>query len=169
MAVNDTWIRNRARTPFTLFVQDIDVASIPISDTILRIHGAVEVILVMPAHTSYGTIEPIEIIAGLYTTLTSGGTLLAPASQQADFAPPLQRWLWWESLLPVSEPIRDQGSPDTRQVYRWPTAQTPLDIRSKVKATTAIDLHLAVQTSTQPANARSFDIRWWFSVLRSGT
>lgn len=169
MAVNDTWIRTQNKTPFVTSPQDIDFASIPLNDTLLRVHGAVSVIMTLPAHSKHADVESVNLIAGIYTTLTVGGTLLHPVTQSGDQAPPLQRWLWWENMHAVAQPPGGTQYPDSRQVWQFTPAQNPIDIKAQVRATTAIDLHLAVETSVFLPELRQFEIWWWFSVLRSGT
>lgn len=169
MAVNDTWIRVYGKTAFSVSPTDIDLVSVPLNDTLLRVHGAVAVDMTLPGHTYNPDVQTVQLVAGIYTTLTSGGSLRDPSTQQGDFAPPLQRWLWWETMRPVAQPSAGKQFYDSRQVWQFTPAQNPIDIKAQVKATTAIDLHLSVVTSAFPTTLKQFTIRWWFSVLRSGT
>lgn len=168
MAVNDTWVRIRNAVAITGSPQDVSLVSIPLNDTIERIHGACRVIMSLPAHTAFSVVESQHIVVGLYTTLTVGGTILNPSTQSSDFAPPLQRWLWWEQFIPVSMAAPDQGYPDTRQKWIYAPAQNPIDIRAQVKATTAITLHLGFFSSAIPAAVKDLDLWAWWSILRTG-
>lgn len=168
MAVNDTWVRNRTVTPITTGLTDVDVVDIPLNDTLLRAHGSVAVIMSLPNHSPFSAAESAHLVGALYTTLSVGGTLLNPANTTGDFAPPLQRYLWWEELHPVAQPAAGKQFPDSRQVWQFLPAQQPLDIKAQVRATTAISLHLVMFVSNIPSNVKDFDMWWWFSVLRSG-
>lgn len=168
MAVNDTWLRTRTVTPITTGDTDIALVSIPLNDTILRIHGGVALIIALPNGTPFTAVENNHIVMGLYTTLTTGGSIQNPSSNPGDFAPPLQRWLWWEQMFPIAEAVTDRPTNDTRQRYVYTPAQNPLDIKSQVKATTPITLHLGIHCSAIPAQIKVFDMWSWFSVLRSG-
>lgn len=168
MAINDTWVRRAAHVGFITSPLDINVLSIPLNDTILRIHGGLTVIMTVKNHTPFAFVKGVQIFSGLYTTLTTGGTTLLPAEDSGDFAPPLQRWLWWEDMPPVPQPAPGIPYPDSRDLYKFTPMQTPFDIRSKVKATSPIDLHLVLETSEFINVLGDFDVWYWFSVLRSG-
>lgn len=169
MAVNDTWIRTRSVLAITGGDTDVALVNIPLNDTLLRIHGGIAIIITLPAHTDHAVIEGSHWVLGLYTTLTVGGSIQNPSSNPGDAAPPLQRWLWWEQLYPVSMASGEQPRPDTRQKWLLVPTQNPLDIKAQVKATTAVTLHLGIHTSSVPAQAKALDVWYWFSVLRSGT
>ena len=168
MAVNDTWIRVRGTSPQTTGTADFVLANIPVGQKLIRVHGAVAVNCHMPAGRPYTEIESAHWSMGLYTTLTSGGTVLNPNSSPSDFAPPLQRWLWWEQLS--YEPLPSPGRPatDARQIWRFTPSEPIIDVKAQVLATSAISLHLGTGTSHLPVGAQVIDIVYWFSILRSG-
>lgn len=168
MAINDTWVRVRATTPITLSTTDVDLLDVPLNDTLLRVHGAVEVSVTVPGQQTPSEIFLTHIVAGLYTTLTTGGILQDPSSNPGDFAPPLQRWLWWEQLEPQPQPTTNQAAPDTRQQWIYRPSQIPIDVKAQVRATTAVSLHFAIFRSHTPQGVKTFDLRYWFSMLRSG-
>jgi hypothetical protein len=122
----------------------------------------------MPAGRPYTEIESAHWTFGLYTTLTVGGTILNPNTSPSDFAPPLQRWLWWQQLTsaPLASPGRNEI--DSRQVWRFTHVEPIIDVKAQVLATTAISLHLGASTSHVPAGNKVLDIVYWFSILRSG-
>lgn len=169
MAVNDTWIRTRGILVISSFSADVSVADIPLNDTLLRVHAGFELVVQVPGNVDYSVISSSHYAAGLYTTLTTGGTVLNPTSNQADQAPPLQRWLWWEQLVPRPAPVSSNPLPDYRREWRYVPAQNPIDVKSQVKATTAISLHLALGVTAIPQAAKSQHLWYWLSVLRSGT
>jgi len=169
MAVSDTWIRVRGTSPQTTSSADFVLADIPVGQKLIRVHGAVAVNCHMPAGRPYTEIESAHWSMGLYTTLTSGGRVLNPNSSPSDFAPPLQRWLWWEQLS--AAPLPSPGYPlsDSRQIWRFSHSELIIDVKSQVLATTAVSLHLGSGTSHVPIGAKVLDIVYWFSILRSGT
>lgn len=169
LTVTDTWVRTRGILVLTSFENDVDILDIPVNDTLLRVHGGIEVILQVPGNQDYSTVQSLHFVAGLYTTLTTGGTLQHPATNQNDFAPPLQRWLFWEELFPNPAPNPAQALPDARREYHYVPSQNPLDIKAQVKATTAISLHLAMSATALPQAAKEWHLWYWFSMLRSGT
>lgn len=169
MAVNDTWVRTRGILVISSFTADTVLASIPVNDTILRIHAGFELVLEVPGQQSYSAISSIHYVAGLYTTLTTGGTVLSAAGHPADFAPPLQRWLWWEQLVPRPAPMASRPITEYRREWRYTPAQNPIDIKAKVLATQGIDLHLALATTAVPAPVKNQHLWYWISMLRSGT
>lgn len=147
---------------------DVDLLDIPLNDTLLRVHGAINVILEVAGNTSHSEPLATYFSAGLYTTLTVGGTLIDPTNNPSDFAPPLQRWLWWEQMRPVPQPVPNWALPDTRQQWVYSPAQIPIDVKAQVKATTAVSLHLSVFRNHTPLGAKTTDLWYWFSMLRSG-
>lgn len=169
MAVSDTWVRSRGILVLTTFENDVDLIDIPLNDTLLRVHGSLELILQVPANQDYSTIQNLHFVCGLYTTLTTGGTLQHPATNQVDFAPPLQRWLFWEEFFPHPAPNTGPSLPDARREWHYVPAQNPIDIKAQVKATTAISLHLALSATALPTAAKDWHLWYWFSMLRSGT
>lgn len=168
MAVNDTWIRTGGRANIGGLNTDVDLGSVPLNDTLLRIHGGLRVIAQVP-----GTHDPSAMLAntwaaGIYTTLTTGGATLNALTQNSDAAPPLQRWLWWERLIPVPRPLSGKQHPDSRQVWYLEPMSSPIDIKAQVKATTAIDVHLAISAVALPTAFRDIHAWFWASILRSG-
>lgn len=168
MTVNDTWTRVRNVAHISSSPSDFSLVDIPLNDSLLRIHGGVDIIVEVAGNTSHSEILASYWAAGLYTTLTVGGTILDPVSNPSDFNSPLQRWLWWEQLLPEPRPVTNWALPDARQQWVYRAKQSPLDVRSQVKATTAVSLHLSVFRNHTPLGLKSTDLWYWFSVLRSG-
>lgn len=168
MTVNDTWVRVRNVVHFTSSPTDIVLMDVPLNDTLLRVHGAISVLVEVAGNTSRGEVLASYFSAGLYTTLTVGGTLIDPTNNPSDFAPPLQRWLWWEQMRPTPQPVPNYAREDTRQLWIYSPAFPLLDIKSQVKATTAISLHLSVFRNHTPLGVKVTDVWYWFSMLRSG-
>lgn len=168
MTVNDTWVRVRNVVHVTSSPTDVDLIDIPLNDTLLRVHGALNIIVEVAGNTSHSEILASYWSAGLYTTLTTGGTLIDPTTNPGDVAPPLQRWLWWEQLIPVPMPTPNYVLPDTRQQWVYSPKQVPIDVKAQVKATTAISLHLSIFRNHTPLGLKSTDLWYWFSMLRSG-
>lgn len=168
MAVNDTWARVRGNSAQTTANADFILEDIPQGQKLIRVHGHVAVNIHLPAGRPYSEIESAHFTMGIYTTLTVGGTVLNPSTQSSDFAPPLQRWLWWEQMSPVPMPVPGHEVTDARQIWVFSHSEAEIDIKSQVLATTAVSLHLSSSTSHVPAGFKVFDIVYWFSILRSG-
>lgn len=168
MTVNDTWIRTRGHANIGGLSTDVNLADIPLNDTLLRMHAGLTVIVELPGLTGPETMFASTWAAGIYTMLTAGGTTQNAISNSSDAAPPLLRWLWWESLLPVPQPVPNRAKPDTPQLWYLTSAQNPIDIKAQVRATTAISAHLAISTLALPSPFIKITGYFWASTLRSG-
>lgn len=162
-----TWIRNRGVADISANPADIDLVSIPVGTTLLRIHAALRVVMTITGFNDHAEIEATHLVAGIYTTLTVGGAILNPATQSADQAPPLQRWLWWEQLSPVWMPVTGKTQPDTRQEAHFLPALGYIDIEAQVSASTAVDVHMAFWRSHTPHGIKVNDAWWFISALHS--
>lgn len=165
MAGPTTWARTRGKASVGGLATDISAVNVPVGTTMLRIHGGFDFMFVLPGYTDYSVIDGTRVVAGLYTTLTTGGTTLNPGTQQGDFNPPLQRWLWWEQLTPFPLPNTGKQHPDSPQLWSYPTKQNPLDIEAQVTATMAFTVHLALSLSVVPQGLRYGRLYYWLSVL----
>lgn len=169
MTTDDTWVRVRNVVHITSSSNDFDLLDIPLNDTLLRVHGSLSMIVEVAGGTSHAEILASYWSAGLYTTLTTGGTIIDPTNNPSDFAPPLQRWLWWEQMRPIPQPVPNAARPDTRQQWVYSPTIPLLDVKAQVKATTAVSLHLSVFRNHTPLGVKTTDLWYWFSMLRSGT
>lgn len=168
MAVSDTWVRVRGTANIGGLSTDIDLADIPLNDTLLRVHAGFSVIAQVPGVTGPSIMLGSHWAAGIYTRVTTGGANRNALTQASDANPPLERWLWWENLVPHPAPVPNLALPDTPQVWYLTPAFVPLDIKSKVASTTAVSLHLAISVDVLPVPVIDIHAWYWASILRSG-
>lgn len=144
-----------------------DLVTIAAGHSLLRVHCGITLRARVPALADPNAMAQYVIAAGIYTRLSSGGTIIHPITNPSDTARPTQRWLYWRpmSLLPAAH-----GSGGLDSYWTWVSEQQPgeIDIKSQVLATPG-SIVLAVSwenANTQPAGA-TVTISWWASILTS--
>lgn len=107
-------------------------ASVPAGDTIVRLRFSWGFYLDTPVVTDMQNVAANLFAFGWVTTVGNGSEPVPPAKTSAgDAAPPLQRWLWWETRQPVVSAIDEQAG-----VIAWRDSgpQDRMDGRGQVLA-----------------------------------
>jgi hypothetical protein len=127
-----TWNRSfQAQTNYDLGT--VLLCSIPSGSTYRRVRFSWGFVAATPTLVDIENITFAIITLGLVTTIGNGSETVPNAVTAAhDAAPPTQRWIWWESRVPVVSAMSNAAG---MIVWRDSGPQEPTDTRSQVLAT----------------------------------
>jgi len=159
-----TWVRTQGFTPFNV-THNIVLGTVPEGQTLLRVHAGVRFSARTLATADPGLLMAWGMGCGIYTNITSGGANRYPISDNTDFSPPEQRWLWLEVLY-LTPRARPHAGYEGYWTWSAVSAENPIDVKAQVKASAELNLNLSLeQTATTPAVISATSLAYWASYL----
>lgn len=161
-----TWVRSRG-TWGSGTQWNNTLVTVPAGHTLLRIHAGFTFQVRASAMTDPNQVSQYAMVAGIYSTLQAGGTIIYPADSPADAAPPTQRWLWWEQITTLPRPS-GWSVPAAYWLWAGGPARGYIECEAMVKASAAaVNINLSGQVEGTLGVGWAKSAVWWASCLYS--